>query len=43
MQDFPVNPRTNIVVGLHGGDLSAGLSAVTVPTRVSDSGLGVFG
>lgn len=43
MQDFPVDPRNNTVVGLHGVDLSAGLSAATVPTGVSDSSLGVFG
>lgn len=42
-QDFPVDPRTNNVVGLHGGELSAGLSAVMVPTRVSDGSLWVFG
>lgn len=40
MQDFPVEHRTNSLVGLHGSDLPAGLGAGF--TRVSDGGLGVF-
>lgn len=40
---LPCGAQIDTLECLRGGDLSAGLSAVTVPTRVSDGGLGVFG